>query len=51
VPIGRIALAYLISQAFTTIPIVGCRTPEQLGESMKAADVELDVSMLNYLTV
>lgn len=47
--VGEIALGYLISQPFTTIPIVGCRTNEQLKECLKAGDLILDEKMLKYL--
>jgi len=43
------ALSYLISQPFTTIPIVGCRTVEQLTDSLKAGDLVLDPDMVKYL--
>lgn len=42
VPISQIALAYLLSQLFVTIPIVGCRTVDQLVDSMAATNVHLD---------
>lgn len=47
--ITEIVLGYLIAQPFTTIPIVGSRTVEQLVESMKAGDVVLDESIVRYL--
>lgn len=49
VPITAVALSYLISQPFTTIPIVGCRTLPQLTESLAAADLALPTSSLRYL--
>jgi aryl-alcohol dehydrogenase-like predicted oxidoreductase len=38
---AQIALAYLLCQPVTTIPVVGCRTLEQLQDSVRAADVKL----------
>lgn len=37
----QVTLAYLLSQPFQVFPIVGCRTPDQLRESMAAATVRL----------
>jgi aryl-alcohol dehydrogenase-like predicted oxidoreductase len=34
-------LAYLLSQPFVTVPIVGCRTLGQLVDSLAAADLRL----------
>jgi aryl-alcohol dehydrogenase-like predicted oxidoreductase len=47
--VTQIALGYLRAQPFTTIPIVGCRTIEQLRDSMSASDVVLDDSQIRYL--
>jgi aryl-alcohol dehydrogenase-like predicted oxidoreductase len=47
--ITQIVLGYLISQPFTTIPIVGCQTIEQLRDSLSAADTQLTASQLAYL--
>ncbi|MBN1579146.1 MAG: aldo/keto reductase [Anaerolineae bacterium] len=47
--ITQIVLAYLISQPFPTIPVVGCRTPEQLADSLQAADVRLTPVQIAYL--
>jgi Predicted oxidoreductases (related to aryl-alcohol dehydrogenases) len=49
VPIAEIVLGYLTAQPFVTIPIVGCRTVEQLTESMKAGDLVLEQEVLEYL--
>ena len=49
IPINELALGYLVSQPFTTIPIVGCKTVEQLAESVKAGDLMLDANILDYL--
>jgi aryl-alcohol dehydrogenase-like predicted oxidoreductase len=37
----QVTLGYLLSQPFPTIPIVGCRTVEQLADSLSAVDVRL----------
>lgn len=39
--INQTALAYLLSRPFPVFPIVGCRTEEQLGDSLKAAALQL----------
>ena len=39
--ITQVALGYLLSQPFVTVPIVGCRNQEQLADSMTAAGVRL----------
>lgn len=38
-----------LSQPFTTIAIVGCRTVEQLQDSLSAAKVRLDPDQVRYL--
>lgn len=47
--ITQIVLAYLSSQPFPTIPIVGCKTPEQLADSMQAVDARLTPAQIVYL--
>ncbi|UVI28338.1 aldo/keto reductase [Paenibacillus spongiae] len=47
--VTQVALRYLIDQPFTTLPIVGCRTPEQLQESLSAEDIRLTPEQLAYL--
>jgi aryl-alcohol dehydrogenase-like predicted oxidoreductase len=47
--VTQIVLGYLRSQPFPTIPIVGCRTVEQLRDSLNAAHVKLDPDQLSYL--
>jgi len=47
--VTEISLGYLMSQPFTTIPIIGCRTLEQLAESLKAGDLALKPDMVKYL--
>jgi aryl-alcohol dehydrogenase-like predicted oxidoreductase len=49
VPVAHIVLSYLISQPFTTIPVVGCRTLAQLTESMQAIDLRLEPEELRFL--
>jgi len=49
VSVNDIALNYLISQPFTTIPVVGCKTVEQLKSSLKAVDVILTSDEVAYL--
>ncbi len=48
--ISQIVLAYLTSQPFATIPIVGCRTVAQVEESMRAGDIHLTESQVRWLT-
>ena len=45
----EITLGYLISQSFTTIPIVGCHSVEQLQDTMKAGDISFNEDIVNYL--
>lgn len=47
--ISAIVLAYLQSQPFVTVPIVGCQSPEQLADSAAAADVRLTSEQLAFL--
>jgi len=49
-PITHIVLGYLMSAPFTTIPIIGCRTVEQLSESVGAADLVLTPDAMQYLS-
>jgi aryl-alcohol dehydrogenase-like predicted oxidoreductase len=39
--LNEVVLAYLLSQPLPTIPIIGCSTPEQLRESVRACAVAL----------
>jgi aryl-alcohol dehydrogenase-like predicted oxidoreductase len=45
----QVALGYLTSQPFVTIPIVGCRNLEQLADSLTAADVSLSADEVRSL--
>jgi aryl-alcohol dehydrogenase-like predicted oxidoreductase len=47
--VAQVVLAYLISQQFPAIPIVGCKTLEHLQESMGAADLSLSEEALRSL--
>jgi aryl-alcohol dehydrogenase-like predicted oxidoreductase len=46
----QIVLAYLHSQPFPTVPIVGCRTLKQLEDSLSAADAHLNTDQIAFLT-
>jgi aryl-alcohol dehydrogenase-like predicted oxidoreductase len=39
--LNEVVLAYLLSQPLPTIPIIGCSTPEQLRESLRACEISL----------
>ncbi len=47
--VSQIVLAYLTSQPFVTIPIVGCRSVAQVEDSMQAGDVELTGEQVDWL--
>lgn len=47
--VSQLVLGYLMSQPFPTIPIVGCRSIEQLRDSLTAVDVRLDAAQVRYL--
>lgn len=47
--ISQIVVAYLTSQPFATIPIVGCRTVAQMEDSMRAGDVRLTDEQVAWL--
>ncbi len=49
VSVNDIALAYLLSQPFVTIPIIGCKRVEHLRESMSAIELRLTPEELDYL--
>lgn len=50
VTISQIVLAYQWSYAFTTIPIIGCRTIEQVTDSISAVGHKLPQEVMNELT-
>ena len=39
--VGNIVLAYLLCQPLSVVPLVGCRTPEQLSASLEALNISL----------
>lgn len=47
--ITQIVLGYLLSQPFTTVPIVGCKTLAHLRDSLTAADVRLTGEQMKQL--
>lgn len=49
--VSVIALSYLVSQPFPTFPIAGCSNLAQLEEILKAGDIRLSSSILDYLDV
>jgi aryl-alcohol dehydrogenase-like predicted oxidoreductase len=51
VSINDIVLAYLWSQPFPTIPIIGSKRIEQLHSSLKNADLALTPEEITYLEV
>lgn len=46
---SQVVLAYLLSQPFVTVPVVGCRTVDQLLSTLAAADVRLDDADLSAI--
>ncbi len=49
VSISGVVLAYLKCQPFTTIPVIGCKTIEQLTDTLQYSDLELDNSILKFI--
>ncbi len=49
VSLTGIALGYLQSQPFPTVPIVGCQTPQQLADTLAGADVRLTAAQIAQL--
>jgi len=47
--IAQVVLAWLLAQPFLTIPVIGCRTIEQLRDTVKATQVELSDAQVSYL--
>jgi len=45
----RVGLAYLFTLPHQTFPIVGCRTLEQINDSLGACDIELTPEQIKYL--
>jgi aryl-alcohol dehydrogenase-like predicted oxidoreductase len=50
VPVSHIVLSYLTSQPFATLPIIGCRTVNQLQDSTAAVNLVLTPEDLAFLT-
>lgn len=49
-PVSQVALACLLQiEAFSVLPIVGCKTEQQLADSMAAAEIKLDFETLAYI--
>lgn len=46
---SQIALAYLMAQPFPTFPVIGCRSLEQLKDSMGALEVQLEQEEVRWL--
>lgn len=49
-PMGNIAVSWLLRQTGVSSVLVGARTPQQLNENIKAADVELADDVMKALT-
>jgi aryl-alcohol dehydrogenase-like predicted oxidoreductase len=47
--ISQIALAYLLSQPFVTVPVVGCKTAAHLQDTVAAAAARLTPLQIAYL--
>lgn len=47
--VAQVVLAYLLCQPVPTIPVIGCRTPAQLVESLGAVEVALSDHEVEYL--
>jgi aryl-alcohol dehydrogenase-like predicted oxidoreductase len=50
VPVSHIVLSYLTSQPFVTIPVVGCRTIDQLLDSTAAVNLVLTPEEIAFLS-
>jgi aryl-alcohol dehydrogenase-like predicted oxidoreductase len=44
--VSQVVLAYLTSQPFPTVPIVGCQNPQQVADSLDAASVRLTAEQI-----
>ena len=49
-PVSHIVLSYLTSQPFVAIPIIGCRTLEQLQDSTTAVNLVLTPADIAFLS-
>lgn len=50
-PVSELSLAYLMRQAFPTVPIVTFRTEEQLQEGMRSADMTVPAELMEALDI
>ncbi|MBR2471148.1 MAG: aldo/keto reductase, partial [Clostridia bacterium] len=48
---NAIALSYLYSRPFTSVPVVGCSNVNQLKDSLAATDMLLSEDEINYLII
>lgn len=49
-PVSQVALSSLLQiPAFSTLPIIGCKTEAQLSDSLAAAELRLDAETLAYI--
>jgi len=49
--ISEVVLAYLLSQTFPVFPIIGCRTLDQLHDSLNAHDKRLTPARVASLEI
>lgn len=49
ISLSHVVLGYLLAQPFPTVPIVGCRTVDQLEDSLAATDVRLSAEQVAFL--
>ncbi len=47
--LSQVVLGYLTSQPFATFPIIGCRTLDQLADSLSAGSVRLSAEQVAYI--
>ena len=47
--VSEVALAYLLSQPFVTVPVVGCKTQAHLWDTVAAASARLTPVQIAYL--
>jgi aryl-alcohol dehydrogenase-like predicted oxidoreductase len=51
ITVSQVALGYMLSQPFPTIPIIGCRTYDQLEDCLKADKVRFTEAEMAYLSL
>ncbi|WP_424992009.1 aldo/keto reductase [Paenibacillus lupini] len=49
--VSQVALGYMLSQPFPTIPIIGCHTHDQLEDCLKADKVRFTEAEMKYLSL